>query len=294
MPELPEVETVRRSLARRAGGARVVSVDLRRPAYVTGARNDRALLLGAQLKRLERRGRQIAIIADSGRALCVNLGMTGGLRVLQGTALEPTHTHILWRLRTPAGAALRLAMTDPRRFGGVWTFRSFDDLIRARWADLGPDALTVTDEHLADALAGTTRAVKAALLDQRLIAGVGNIYADEALFAAGVHPAHPSHRLARRRAHRLAQAIRATLAQSLEAGGSTIRDYRDADNAAGGYTARHAVYGRSAEPCVRCAGRLGSAVIAGRTTVWCPRCQRRPRPWAPPRAGRSPHTATRG
>jgi formamidopyrimidine-DNA glycosylase len=139
---------------------------------------------------------------------------------------------------------------------------------------LGPDALGVTGEHLFERTRGSTRSIKAALLDQSLLAGVGNIYADESLFAAGISPRRASGRVSRERCERLAGAIRMILARAIQAGGSTLRDYVDADGKQGASQLSHLAYGRGGEACVACAGVLRSALVAQRTTVWCPNCQK--------------------
>ncbi len=279
MPELPEVESTRRSLLPIIGG-RVVSVDLRRSDVVEGAHTPAALLSGSSILALRRHGKQLAIEATSGVVL-VHLGMTGQLE-LSHTHLDDRthdqqthdrHTHAIWSLKLATRARALLWFRDPRRFGGLWTFSSMDK-VRARWIGLGPDALAISGEELAGAVADSRRAIKAALLDQGAIAGVGNIYADEALFRAGVRPGRRASRLTRDQAERLAGAIREVLAESVQSGGSTLRDYRDAAGHAGTFQSRHRVYGRGGEPCLVCGTRLTQTTIAQRTTVYCRRCQR--------------------
>lgn len=275
MPELPEVESTRRSLLPIIGG-RVVSVDLRRSDIVEGPRTPAALLSGSSILALHRHGKQLAIEATRGVVL-VHLGMTGQLelaRVAGEDHASDRHTHAVWSLELaapPASPGL-LWFRDPRRFGGLWTFPSMGE-VRARWNDLGPDALTISGEELAGAVADSRRAIKAALLDQAAIAGVGNIYADEALFRAGIRPGRRTSRLTREQCERLAGAIRDVLAESIQSGGSTLRDYRDAAGQAGNFQSRHRVYGRGGEPCVVCGTRLTQTTIAQRTTVYCRRCQ---------------------
>jgi formamidopyrimidine-DNA glycosylase len=183
------------------------------------------------------------------------------------------HTHAIWSLELAARARATLWFRDPRRFGGLWTFPSMVE-VRARWTSLGPDALTISGQELASAIADSRRAIKAALLDQGVLAGVGNIYADEALFRAGIRPAKFASRLTRDQSERLAGAIRDVLAESIQSGGSTLRDYRDAAGQAGSFQSRHRVYGRGGEPCPACGTRLTQTTIAQRTTVYCRRCQR--------------------
>ncbi len=172
------------------------------------------------------------------------------------------------------GPAEALLFCDPRRFGGLWAFPTAGALRAARWAQLGPDALRVTAAQLRPRLHATRRPLKSALLDQHLLAGVGNIYADESLFRAGLHPRRPAASLSRQEVAGLAAAIRFCLQTSLAAGGSTLRDYRDADGRSGFAQAAHAVYGRGGLPCFTCGARLRIGQTAQRTTVHCPRCQR--------------------
>ncbi len=300
MPELPEVEHVRRSLEPHLVGRRVAGVLVRRACVIEGPRTPRALLVGQRVVRLARRGKQMAWVGDGGGVLVVHLGMTGqvlgelegmGEGAKPGTAAEaparvrgsvaqsvaktyPPHTHIVWTTEGTGGG--RVLFRDPRRFGGVWTLKSVAAL-EERWAGLGPDGLDAPVGELAAALVeacrGSARSAKAALLDQAVIAGVGNIYADEACFIAGVRPTRRGARLKVAEAERLAVAVRSVLAAAVEAGGSSLRDYVDADGRAGEFAQRHAVYGRGGEPCVRCGKRLKQATVAQRTTVWCGGCQ---------------------
>ena len=165
-----------------------------------------------------------------------------------------------------------MAFRDPRRFGGVTAYETEADLAAA-WDHLGPDGLTVSTQELETRLQGSNRPIKAALLDQTVVAGVGNIYADESLHAAGIHPLHRSSRIDPSRLNRLAIEIRRILNQAADAGGSTLRDYRDAFGQPGDAVQLHAVYGRADEPCERCQTILRGIRLQGRATVFCPRCQ---------------------
>jgi formamidopyrimidine-DNA glycosylase len=294
MPELPEVETVRRGVASGLIGRAVVRIELRRrdvlvmpgdpaggfsrqrrplrgaaPAPVRGV----DLLEGCAVERVERRGKQIAVVGrEAGgeeRALIVQLGMTGHLGWCRGEE-EEAHTHALWTLDD----GRRLAFTDPRRFGGLRSLVGAGAL-EDHWAALGPDALTITGDDLAAALRRTKRDVKSVLLDQRALAGVGNIYADEALFASGIDPRARADRLTLQRVERLAASIRDVLAAAVEAGGSTIRDYRSPSGESGGYQGTHRVYGRGGESCLTCGTKLVNLRLAQRATVRCPICQTR-------------------
>ncbi|MGD9690146.1 MAG: bifunctional DNA-formamidopyrimidine glycosylase/DNA-(apurinic or apyrimidinic site) lyase [Phycisphaerales bacterium] len=277
MPELPEVECVRRSLVPALLGRTLGPVTIHRPGIVDGPATTAALLARDEIVALERRGKQLALIARSGRVLIVHLGMTGQLLALSPSlAAGLSHVHVQWSLpasRVGVAANARfLLFRDPRRFGGLTPLASRAALDQ-RWSALGPDALGIEPGALRESLRDSRRPIKAALLDQAVLAGVGNIYADEALFAAGIAPRTPAGRLSPDRLAKLAEAIRTTLMRAIESGGSSLRDYVDGNGRRGGFVTLHQVYGRGADPCRRCGTTLASALIAQRTTVWCPRCQ---------------------
>ncbi len=197
--------------------------------------------------------------------LGVHLGMTGQLRLATPGDELAKHTHVVLSLCT--GREVRFI--DARRFGGLRWFgpAAGDD-------GLGPEPLTMRPGQLAAPLARTRRALKTALLDQQVVAGLGNIYVDEALFAARIHPLTPANTLSRAQIGGLSRAIKTTLAAAIAAGGSTLRDYVDAAGRAGGFQDCHKVYGRTGEPCRRCRTRIERLVIGGRSTHVCPQCQR--------------------
>ncbi|TVQ62093.1 MAG: bifunctional DNA-formamidopyrimidine glycosylase/DNA-(apurinic or apyrimidinic site) lyase [Phycisphaerales bacterium] len=289
MPELPEVERVRATLEPGLVGRTVASVAVHRRDVVVApgdppggfsrqrsaqpprpVRLDRSLLLrGERITGVLRRGKQLAIVSET-RAVVVHLGMTGQLRLLApGVRLTPAgHVHVRWTLADASALLFR----DPRRFGGVWALTGRAELA-ARWGELGPDAIGITPDELASAFAGVRASLKVALLDQRRLAGLGNIYADEAAFDARLHPARLAGSLSGAEVARLASSIRGTLTRALAAGGSTLRDYADAEGRSGRAQLEHRVYGRAGQACRRCRGVLASGVLAQRTTVWCPRCQ---------------------
>lgn len=286
MPELPEVEHLRRSLERDLVGSRVVAVTVfrsdvirGRPGQAGAAEGD--LLEGATIHRLDRRGKQLAIVADGGHGFVVQLGMSGQLRWSRPDQprVSGDHVHVRWQVVDAAGVSRQLDFRDPRRFGGLSPFTSQYDLDERLWAGLGPDAAIVPPQDLAirlhDRARNSRRALKSMLLDQSVVAGIGNIYADEALFAAGIHPALVARRLNPRLAAHLAHEIRRTLHTAIEAGGSTLRDYVDAGGRPGSFQESHRVYGRGGQPCVRCGSDIRSTPLSGRTTSWCPRCQTR-------------------
>ena len=291
MPELPEVECVRLSLQRLVLGRSIASVRVSRPEVITGPADDAALLVGAKVSKVVRHGKQLAIIGSGGGCVSVHLGMSGQLCVMEpgqagatvnqrragglssfASVKTPPHTHVLWRL--DGGPAIRF--TDPRRFGGLWTFANEDELIARRWSTLGPDALRITPGQLHKGLSKTRRGLKATLLDQHVVAGLGNIYVDELLYNARLHPLLPARELDRALTLGLVRRLKTLLNSAIARGGSSLRDYVDANNRPGSQQARHRVYGRAGQRCKRrgCAGIIHSDQVTGRTTAYCPNCQR--------------------
>jgi formamidopyrimidine-DNA glycosylase len=234
------------------------------------------LLAGGVVERLLRHGKQLAIVNDAGRVLVVHLGMSGQMRcVAAGERLNGvSHVHCVWHLvGHRGGAESTLFFRDPRRFGGLWAYPTVERLLEDRWKSLGPDALGIRAADLCAALRGRKRPIKAALLDQALIAGVGNIYADESLFAARIHPMSRADRVPPAAVGRLAAEIRAVLRRAIASGGSSLRDYVDANGRQGRTRRLHRVYGRGGEPCMRCGRALDRMVLAQRATVACRSCQ---------------------
>ncbi len=290
VPELPEIAHLNRCLEPVLSGAVVREVTLLRPDIVgrNGSRSRRSqqrvsrrsLLMGERIEGLARHGKQLAIVSCRGPSVCVHLGMSGQLwHCPAGKRLRRhDHVHCVWhldgvRLRGRRRGRGRLVFRDPRRFGGLWCFSSLDELTADRWSHLGPDALSIDARTLRRSLARTQRSIKAALLDQHLVAGIGNIYADEILFAAGLHPQSVAARLPADRCRRLAHVIRHVLALATTQGGSTIRDYVDGQGRPGSFSLRHQVYGRATKPCTGCGKPLRGAREAQRATVFCPLCQ---------------------
>ena len=287
MPELPEVERVAQTLTPVVVGRAVAAVDLYRPDVVRGTTDAAALLEGATIGRIERRGKQLAMIGGRGDGempigvgsaserspcVCIHLGMSGSLRYFPPSVANPPtdrHCHLFWRFEGGGCMVFR----DPRRFGGIWTFANMQQLHEQRWRHLGPDALVIKPAELFERLTGTSRCTKTALLDQHLVAGLGNIYVDELLFACGVHPQMPARRTTRDDAAAMVRRLRRLLNQAIEKGGSTLRDYIDGNGYAGGFQDLHKVYGRGGAPCQRCGRALQLIRLAQRATVFCPRCQ---------------------
>lgn len=275
MPELPEVQHICQSLATCLIGKSVRSVRLYRPDVIHGLARPTTLLRGRRIANIMRHGKQIALVAGSSQlgqpCVCIHLGMSGSLQyrpVACSRRLEP-HTHVTWTL----GDNGQLLFIDPRRFGGIWTFSNTSQLWAKRWKKLGPDALSITPGKLYLALQRTSRCLKSALLDQRLIAGLGNIYVDELLFACRLHPQISCDVLSKENISLLVRRMRHLLHKAIRAGGSTVRSYVSSDGREGRFQRYHHVYARSGLPCSRCGANLSSAVIASRTTVFCNHCQ---------------------
>ena len=280
MPELPEVEHIRRTLSAKIVGSWVLRTRVERDDVIRGEigvrDRGRALLRDGRISDVRRHGKRLAILVQDGRVLEFGLGMTGQflLESPGGVPAERNHRHVIWYLGDRCGGMKqRLVWRDPRRFGGLTPLGDPETLNKACWGVLGPDALEIDEETLFDRLKKTQRALKTALLDQRLLAGVGNIYADEALHAAGIAPERRSHEVSRCEVGGLLKHVKRILREAVELGGSTIRDHKDPLLQSGAYQGRHAVYGRPGEPCQRCANVIRSDVVGGRTTHWCEACQ---------------------
>ncbi len=281
MPELPEVETVVRDLRTQLSGRRIDSVHLTsdRPARDRVIRYPKATtfvrrLRGRTIRTVERRGKYIVMpFDDNVQRLVVHLGMTGHLRVWEPEEAPVKHTHF----RALLDSGLELRYDDPRQFGRLLV-GSMDELIAARAfpARLGPEPIhgDLTEGQFEARLKARRRPVKSALLDQSFLAGVGNIYADEACFRAGIRPSRWTHRLTTRERRGLYSAIQEVLENSIAARGSSIINYVDAFGLRGTNQEKLLVYGRSGEPCLRCGTPLLGTRLAGRGTVYCRRCQR--------------------
>ncbi len=266
MPELPEVQTVVESLRPRLRG-RCFAVPLHLRGDIVRPRGFD--LAGAMAHRtiigIDRRAKRIVFCLEGGDRFFIHLGMSGRLTVEQADAPILPHTHLIAGI---AGTDRQLRLRDPRRFGGIfWLGDAPDD------HTIGPEPLTLRPKQLADRLARTTRAIINALLDQRLIAGLGNIYVDEALHQAGIHPLAPANRLTLTQITTLNRAIKTTLRRAIHHRGSTLRDYVDADGTKGGFQNLHKVYAREGTPCQTCRTPIERIVIGGRSTHFCPACQ---------------------
>ncbi|KPF50172.1 formamidopyrimidine-DNA glycosylase [beta proteobacterium AAP121] len=278
MPELPEVEVTRRGLALPLRGARVLGARLGKPLrWPLGCEPDS--LAGHRVGEITRRGKYLwlpLLGADEGAGavggLLMHLGMSGSLALQQ--LQQPPGPHDHFDLHTSAGT---LRLNDPRRFGAVvWATSPADEPAATLLQRLGPEPFdpALTPESFHAALQQRRSPIKAVLLGGEAIVGAGNIYACEALFQAGIHPALRADRISRPRAARLLAAVRATLARALDLGGSTLRDFTDVHGASGAYQAEAAVYGCEGQTCGRCGGTVRRVVQAQRSTYFCPNCQR--------------------
>ncbi|MDQ6847029.1 MAG: bifunctional DNA-formamidopyrimidine glycosylase/DNA-(apurinic or apyrimidinic site) lyase [Candidatus Dormibacteraeota bacterium] len=274
MPELPEVETVARDLRAALVGRQVMAVQLGHPKVLRFPVPEvfSAVFPGQHVEAVTRRGKFILCELRSGEDLVFHLGMTGHLRVCDPDVPAPKHTH----LRATLDDGHELRYDDARRFGRI-LLGPRAVLEEARVLPvLGVEPLSdeFTATRLDNVLRSTTRTVKAAMLDQRGVAGLGNIYIDEACHLAGVRPQRRCHTLTRAQRAALHDAIPAVLLSAIRNRGSSIDDYRDLWNAKGTNQERLQVYGRGGQPCWRCGAILRQATVAGRTTVWCPACQK--------------------
>ncbi len=278
MPELPEVEVTRRGIAAPLKGALVLQARLGKPLrWPLGC--DLSSLAGTRVGDVTRRGKYLwlplarAASNEPGGGLLLHLGMSGSLALLQTAGAPGPHDH--FDLVTTNGT---LRLNDPRRFGAVvWSAGLAAAPAAALLQRLGmePFDAALTPQSFHAALALRRAPIKAVLLAGDVVVGAGNIYACEALFQAGIHPALRAGRISRPRAARLLAALRSTLARALELGGSTLRDFTDVHGASGAYQAEAGVYGRAGQPCGRCGSAVRRAVQAQRSTYFCAVCQRR-------------------
>ena len=275
MPELPEVETTRRGLAPHLEGRRILDVTLRRPDLRWPIpREISDLLPSSTIQLVRRRAKYLLMETEVGTAIW-HLGMSGSMRVLPADTPVRAHDHVDMTIAGKGRAAPRvLRFNDPRRFGCLlWQPPGeTHELLR----DLGPEPLSddFDGDYLFERSRGRSAPVKAFLMDQSVVVGVGNIYVAEALFAAGVSPRREAGKVTRERYAAIAKAVRAILGYAIERGGTTLRDFISPDGAPGYFEQELSVYGRGGLPCPRCGRALRQATLAQRATVWCPNCQK--------------------
>ena len=272
MPELPEVETVVRELRPLLVGRRFASVEVgRRHLRRRWSPDWGGLLVGRRIRGVRRRGKWILVDLADQHHLVIHLGMTGQLTVVPAGEPVAEHTHIVWVIDR---GNRQLRFRDIRRFGSATVFAGAAPLDQF-FADarLGPEPFELDAGYWRACLAKTSRCLKAVLLDQRVVAGVGNIYADESLFAARLHPTRLGRDTTAAEAERLRKAIVQVLLRAIAKRGSSIRNYVGGSGRRGAFQEEFSVYGRTGEPCPRCRGPVACVRLAGRSTHFCPRCQ---------------------
>jgi len=271
VPELPEVETTRRGIAPHLQGRRVTALIVRqRQLRWPVTRGLERHLLGHPVGKVGRRGKYLLLPVGNG-TLIVHLGMSGSLRILSCDTCPGPHDHVDLVLDNGS----RLRFTDPRRFGAwLWTDRPVDQ--HPLLTRLGPEPLgdEIDTDYLYARSRGRKLAVKNYIMDSHVIVGVGNIYANEALFRAGIHPARPAGRISRQRYARLLAAIRTVLAEAIRQGGTTLRDFVGGEGKPGYFKQHLQVYGRRGSDCPACGATLKETRTGQRSTFYCPLCQR--------------------
>jgi formamidopyrimidine-DNA glycosylase len=272
MPELPEVETTRRGIAPHVTGATVREVIVRCGALRQPVSASLSAIEGVKISGVRRRAKYLLLDMADGSSVLIHLGMSGSLRLVAPGEEWKKHDHVGITLDRHR----QLRLHDPRRFGLVLHYTAADPLTHPLLRELGPEPLEAgfTAIHLKRACAKRSTAIKLVIMDSHVVVGVGNIYASEALFRAGIRPLNVAHRLSLPRLEKLVAAIRAVLTDAISAGGTTLRDFLNSDGKPGYFSQSLQVYGRQGEPCRVCGGAIRHAVLGQRATYWCPRCQR--------------------
>lgn len=271
MPELPEVEVIRRQLAEVLPGRQVIGREIDLPKAFVNRTACSDAPCGARLTAVRRRGKYLLIDTDRGHTLVVHLRMTGALFY---DAVSTPRTHVRVRLALDDGAML--VFRDIRTFGSITVIEAAAEAAYRGLSVLGPEPLGMewTAAYLYAASRRRAVPIKTLLLNQQIVAGIGNIYADESLFVAGVRPTRAAGRLSKASCEKICTAVRGVLAASIAHGGTSFRDYRDSHGARGEHVQYLQVYGRAGRPCLRCGRELVKVRLGGRATVYCPRCQR--------------------
>jgi formamidopyrimidine-DNA glycosylase len=272
MPELPEVETIARTLAPAVIGRRIAGIELiYRPLLRTGSRRELGALTGSRLLSVRRRGKMLLISCEGGRALVFHLKMTGQFLFAKSSEPRDKHTRLIIRFDDGQN---ELRFRDVRKFGFLLCLDGEPESTCDELGGLGPEPLEIGLPEFAAILKTHRGRIKSILLDQRRIAGIGNIYADEMLFDARIHPQTPASSLRTPAVDRLYGSMRQILTLAIAGKGSTLRDYRDAEGNEGSFQESHKVYGRTGEPCATCGTPIRMKRIGGRSSHYCPRCQR--------------------
>jgi formamidopyrimidine-DNA glycosylase len=272
MPELPEVETIRRTLGLNILKLKIKDVLILWPGAVSGYDGQRfeEIVRGRSLQSIERRGKYLLITLDAGWSIIAHMRMTGRLNYYSKGCEPEKHTHVVFKLSKG-----ELHFTDTRKFGRLQLVRTEERLEQPSLKRLGPEPLEdeFTPEELGRRLSPRKVAIKIGLLDQSVVAGLGNIYADESLFRAGISPERPSNSLSKNELEKLYFAICGVLQEGIKAQGTSFRDYRDANGEKGAFQNELKVYGRGGEACFICGRTLEKKRMGGRTTVFCTVCQ---------------------
>jgi formamidopyrimidine-DNA glycosylase len=272
MPELPEVETTRRGVEPHLAGHRITDVIVRHRGLRQPVSESLDSIVGDRFTAVRRRAKYLIFELKRGGSLLVHLGMSGSLRLADPATEFKKHDHVALTLDSKK----QLRFHDPRRFGIFLHLPEGDPLEHPLLRGLGPEPLDgdFTTAHLARACSGRNVAIKLAIMDPKVVVGVGNIYASEALFRAGIRPATPASRVTKPRLAKLVASIRQVLTESIEQGGTTLRDFLNSDGEPGYFAQSLFVYERKGEPCRICRTLIQHAVIGQRSTYWCPKCQR--------------------
>jgi len=272
MPELPEVETIARTLAPGIVGRTIAGIELiHRPLVRTG-RKRLVTMRGRRVLGVRRRGKMLLIECEGGRTLVFHLKMTGQFLLAAPSDARDKHTRLIIRF---ADAKDELRFSDVRKFGFLLCLTGEPESACGELACLGPEPLEMSLPEFAGVLAGRRGRIKSLLLDQARIAGIGNIYADEMLFEARIHPMTPADLLNRQTIELLYGSMKKILTQAIESSGSTIQNYRDAEGNKGSFQESHKVYDRTGEPCVACGTPIRMTRVGGRSSHFCPKCQRK-------------------
>ena len=276
MPELPEVETVRRALAPAMEDRQILHAHVGRPDLRWPLPDQLASRLdGRVVGGLQRRGKYVLLPLDQGETMLLHLGMSGSIRIHQAQPPIGKHDHIVLTMGSGMANAAEswIVFNDPRRFGWLDLYRGE---VHPMLVDMGPEPLgnSFSADHLVAALAGRKGPIKTALLDQALVAGIGNIYACEALFMAGLSPRRNAGTIRGGRADRLVAAIRSVLASAIEDGGTSLRDHVQPGGEIGYFVQRLTVYGRDGQLCGTCGATIRRIIQSGRSSFYCPDCQR--------------------
>ena len=272
MPELPEVETTRRGIEPHVTGVRITELIIRRHDLRQPVSEAILEIEGCKVRSVARRSKYLLLKIDDGSTLLIHLGMSGSLRVINPAEDWKKHDHVGITL----GNGKQLRFHDPRRFGLVLRLMESDPMTHALLKNLGPEPLEsgFTVEHLKAACSKRSAAIKLVIMDAKVVVGVGNIYASEALFRAGIGPETAANQLTLPRLRKLVAAIREVLAASIEEGGTTLRDFLNSDGKPGYFKQRLFVYDRKGQPCRNCQTAIHHTVLGQRATYWCPRCQK--------------------